>query len=168
MYHIVGVTPEAWTAEAAFQGGKPEETFVYGKKERKEVFEELSIAMDSKVDLVAIGCPHCTLQELADIARLLVGKKVHKDVRLWVGTNALTRLLAERKGIVNIIEGAGGFVTADMCPLGFNIWHWMGIRVGATNSCAPGDVKRMGRGAFWFGTTDDCIKAAITGRWEGI
>jgi len=167
MYHIVGVTPEAWTSEAAFQGRKPEDVFIFGKKERNQIFEEMCTAPDPKVDLVTIGCPHCNIQELADVARLLEGKKVHKDVRLWVGTSSVTRHLAERMGLVDIIEGAGGFVTADMCPLGFPVWEWMKIRVGATNSSAVGDLKRLGLNVFWYGTTGDCIKAAITGRWEG-
>ena len=163
MYHIVGVTPEAWTVEAAFQGRRPEETFVYGKKEREEIFEELCTASDPRIDLVTIGCPHCTLQEIMDVTRLLGKRKVHRDVRLWVGTSAVTRLLTERMGLVDIIERAGGLVTADMCPAGVTLQP----RVRATNSgTQAGLTVCRGTQPNWFGTTKDCIEAAVRGRWE--
>ena len=139
-------------------------SIVYGKKEKKEAFEELCTATDPKVDLVTIGCPHCTLQEIMDVAQLLGGRRVHKDVRLLVGTDAVTRLLAKRIGLVDIIEEAGGFVTADMCPNGVRLQP----RIRATSSAgAAGVGAYSGTRVNWFGTTKDCIEAAVKGRWEG-
>jgi predicted aconitase len=163
MYHIVGVTPEAWTFKTAFQSKRPEETFVYGVKDRQEIFTELCTATDTKIDLVTVGCPHCTLQEVMDVAWLLQGRKVHPDVRLWVGTDVMTRLLAERMGLVSIIEEAGGLVMEDMCPAGDMLEP--GVRATTSGTLASVSAQR-GTKTNWFGTTKDCIEAAIRGRWE--
>ena len=77
MFHIAGVTPEAPTVEAGFGGKRPEAKFVFGKREMKEAYQELTSAAEEKVEVVCLGCPHCTLQELADIAKLLSGRKIH-------------------------------------------------------------------------------------------
>jgi len=173
MFHIIGVTPEAPTLEAAFGGKKPEERLVFGKKERKAVYEEHSSATDTKVDTVIFGCPHCTLEEIMKIAQLLNGRKIIKGERLWIGTSQHTRALARRMGLVDIIEDAGGLVLTDICiraPVLPPLSEALGIRVVATTSGSVAqNVYRRGktRTTAWFGTTKDCIDAAVKGRWEG-
>ena len=115
MFHIVGVTPEAPTLDAAFGGKRPEEKYVYGKRERKQAYEYFTSATDTKVDMVNIGCPHCTLQELAEIARLIKGRRVNPNVRLLIGASESVKSLAKRMGFVGTIEDAGGLVVSDMC-----------------------------------------------------
>jgi len=171
MFHIVGVTPEASTLEAAFGGRKPEEVLVFGKKEKKEAYEYFCTATDTKIDMVVIGCPHCTLQEIADIARLIDGRRVNEDVKLLIGASELVITLAKRMGFIDIIEDAGGFVISDMCirvavlpPLS----EVLGIRVVASTSgsVAQNTYRRSGgKTSAWFGTTQNCIDAAVTGKW---
>jgi predicted aconitase len=173
MFHIVGVTPEAATLDAAFGGKTPEEKYVFGKKERKEAYEYFSSATDTKIDMVTIGCPHCTLQELADIARLIDGRKVNRNVRLLIGASESVISLAKRMGFIDTIEDAGGMAVSDMCirsaalpPLS----EMLGIRVVASTSgsVAQNAYRRSkGKTTAWFGTTKKCIDAAVTGKWEG-
>jgi predicted aconitase len=172
MFHIVGVTPEAPTTEAAFGDRKPEEKFTFGNRERKQAYEELCSATETRIDMVCIGCPDCTLQELAEIARLLNGRRISKHVRLWIGTSEFFRVLAKQMGLIDIIEGAGGLVISDMCvrfgaipPLS----DALGVRVVATTSgsIAQNAYRRSKeRTSAWFGTTKNCIDAAVTGKWE--
>lgn len=173
MFHIVGVTPEASTLEAAFGGKKPEEKFVFGKKEKKEAYEYFSTATDPKVDMVIIGCPHCTLQEMGDIARFIDGRRVSKDVKLLIAASDSVISLSKRMGFVDIIEDAGGFVLSDMCirlaalpPLS----EVLGVRViASTSGSVAQNAYRRGKGkaSAWFGTTKNCIDAAVTGKWGG-
>jgi predicted aconitase len=172
-FHIVGVTPEARSLEEALGGARAKGRARFGKRERREAFESLCSAKDQNVDLVCLGCPHCTLDELAAIAGLLEGKKVNGQTRLWIGTNEPTRNLAERMGIIALIEEAGGLVLTGMCsgtaPI-LRLGRKLGIRTVASNSaCLAGILCRSGRGKFgaWFGRTSDCIAAAINGKWEG-
>jgi len=70
---------------------------------------------DRTPDLVFIGCPHCSRNEVKSVARALEGKKVRKEAQLWVCTS---RYVKERaKNYVNVIERAGGHVLCDTCVL---------------------------------------------------
>lgn len=173
MFHIVGVTPEAPTLEAAFGGKKPAQRFIFGRKERAEAYEEFCSATEKKVDMVVVGCPHCSLNEISEIAQLLNGRKINKDVRLWIGTSLHTRALAERMGLVDITEGAGGLILTDVCIRAAVLPPYseaLGVRVLATTSgsIAQNAYRRSkGKTTAWFGSMKDCIDASVKGKWEG-
>jgi len=85
--------------------------------EAKDVEETTSnlCTTDQKPDLVFIGCPHCSINEVKSVARALEGKKVRKGAELWVCTSRHVKEKA--KNYVNIIERAGGRVLCDTCVL---------------------------------------------------
>jgi predicted aconitase len=170
--HIVGVTPEAPTAEAAFLGRKPEEKIIVGKRELNRTYGDLCTATEEKVDAVVFGCPNATVEEIKGIAELLKGKKIHDGVRLLIGTPEPLRILAERMGLTDVVESAGGLVVSDMCPtvavgiLGPEI----GVHVVASNcsKCAHYTTAfSSGKVKAWFGGARQCINAAMTGKWGG-
>src|SRR6185503_12777523 len=50
MYHVVGITPEAPSLEAALDGRKPKAKLHYGEAERRKAYELVNVtASDSKV-----------------------------------------------------------------------------------------------------------------------
>ncbi len=110
--HVVGVTPEAPTLEAALGNRKPEESIVVSRKELQQGWESLHTAESKDVDVVAFGCPHCTISEIQQIAAWLEGKKINANVKLWIATANQTRFLAENAGLAQIIEEAGGVLTS--------------------------------------------------------
>jgi predicted aconitase len=167
MYHIVGLTPEAPTLEAAFGGRKIQKTLNYGAAERRKTYETLNTAEDSRVDVINIGCPHYSLEQLRDVARLLDGKKVHGNVTLWIWTAHQLKDIADRNGYTEIILKAGGQVMTDTCPLNTNLFP-PGTKVVATDSAKQAHYTPAITGFdVWFGTMQDCIDAAISGRWRG-
>lgn len=164
MFHIIGVTPEAPTLEAAMKD-KQYDVINIAEKEIEQGCQQLTSAGSTKVDYVAIGCPHCSLRQLEEVAKLLVGKKVAQDVTLWVHTNAAIKGIAKQLGYVKIIEDAGGIVTQDLCTILGNP-EALGFKTLATNSpkmafYAPGS---NGFGV-WYGDAAKCIEAAVTGFW---
>jgi predicted aconitase len=167
MFHLVGITPEAPTVEAAFGGRKPAAKFTFGKKEMDEAYHGLTTATEENVDVVCLTCPNCTLQEIVNIARLLQGKKVHKDTQLWVGTNHTTKDVAKRMGLIDMIEGAGGIVITDACAT-YHPIAALKPRVVASNAAHLQNtlVLTEGQTTVWFGRTTDCINAAVKGKWE--
>lgn len=167
LVHIVGVTPEAPTVEAACGGKKPEDKISVGPREMRSSFEKLTTTKREEVDLVCFGCPHCSLPQLEQIAGLLEGKKVHGNTRLWVATSGHLREMARRMGLLQRIEKTGAVVAADLCVAPGAPFHLVpGVKTVATNTA---------RGAYFipgacnvdviFGDTADCIQAAIRGRW---
>ncbi|HPP06085.1 MAG TPA: aconitase X catalytic domain-containing protein, partial [Syntrophorhabdaceae bacterium] len=114
MVHLVGITPEAPTVEAAFGTEEvKEEPIVISKDEIYKAYGEISSAKDEKVDLVIFGCPQCTIQDIEKAAQLLEGKKVHKDTELWICTSRWCKELSKRMGLIDIIKKAGGRLVAD-------------------------------------------------------
>lgn len=166
MYHIPGVTPEARTAEEAFGPGQPVQHLHYGVAERRATFESLQSATDRKVDFIMLGCPHNSIEQMALIAQLLRGKKIHPDVALWVHTPRAIKQVADRSGFCEVIEQAGGAVMSDTCPA---ISRRMpkGVRVIATDSAKQAHyLPAIANVQGWFGSVQHCIDAALTGRWN--
>ena len=167
--HVVGVTPEAPTIEAAFGGKSPEEEISITAAEIKKGYEMLTTASKGTVDAVVFGCPHCSYTFIIQAARMLEERRLNSGVRLWISTSKQIKLIAERMGLVQTIEKAGGLILTETC-LGpgapFDLIE--GVRTVATcdaraahylpGSCQVGVI---------FGSAADCIEAAIRGRWRG-
>jgi predicted aconitase len=168
MYHIPGTTPEAPTREAALAGKRPRERFKFGASERRAAYENLNTsARDRDVDFIMLGCPHNSIEQMWLVASLLDGRKISANTELWVHTPSAIREVADRSGYTRIIEAAGGVVMSDTCP---SISRFMpkGTRVTATDSAKQAHYLPALTGVqTWFGSLQDCIEAAITGRWNG-
>lgn len=168
MYHIAGVTPEAPTLEAAFGPRGPLETLRYGAAERRRTYEQLNAtARDRDVDFVMLGCPHYSLEQIREVCALLEGKKVSGNCKLWIFTSRAVREQCVKAGYARIIREAGGFLLTDTCSA---IAQTVppGTRVVALDSAKqthylPAIMKVQG----WFGSTAECIAAALSGRWNG-
>jgi len=168
MYHVPGVTAEARTLDEALGGRRPAETIQYGPAERAQAYEKLnSTGSGDDVDLVMIGCPHATLDQIRDVCDLLGDQKIADGTTLWVFTPRAIRLLAERDGYSERLRRAGGLLMSDTCPA-IGRFVPRGTRMVVTDSAKqahylPAIMGIQGR----FGTTKDCVEAALTGRWGG-
>jgi hypothetical protein len=168
LYHMVGITPEAPSREVAFGGNKPVETIKYGPAERRKIYELLnSNGTEEHVDFVMLGCPHASIEQIWEVANLLDGKKLHPDTKLWLFTSRSVKSMADTNGYTKTIRAAGGTILTDTCSaIGMAVPK--GTKVVALDSAKQSHYlpAMMGIDA-WFGTTQDCIDAALTGRWHG-
>jgi predicted aconitase len=164
MCHIAGVTPEAPTLEAAFHGDVPGDHVTFTNATLRQTYASLRNHTGDEIDSVILGCPHASLQEIAQIASLLEGRRVAPGVRLWVNTARGLKSYADAIGYTRIIEEAGGRILCDTCPTnmrmpakrivthGFKQAHYARGMVGAEVIVAE---------------TGPCIRAALAGRWLG-
>lgn len=167
MYHIPGVTAEARTLAEAFGPNTPKDVIHYGAEQRRAIYEKLQCATDPKVDFIMLGCPHNSIDQMALIAHLLTGKKIHTDVELWVHTPRAIKSIAERNGYCEVIEAAGGVVMSDTCPA-ISRRLPPGVRVIATDSAKQAHyLPAIANVEGWFGSVGQCIDAAISGQWNG-
>ncbi len=166
MYHMVGITPEAESLEMAFGARKPVATIKYGAAERRKVYETLnSNGTNPNVDYVMLGCPHASLEQIATIARLLDGKKI--KIPLWLFTSRSVKSVADLRGLTKTIEASGALVMTDTCSAIARAVP-KGTKVVALDSAKQVHYLPAIVGIeAWFGTTEDCIHAALTGRWTG-
>lgn len=164
MCHIAGVTPEAPSLEAAFQGKVPEEFTLFDGKALKETYGSFRTHTGDEIDSVILGCPHASITEIAQIAALLRGKHIAAGVSLWVDTARGTKANADFMGYTTIIEAAGGRILCDTCPTN--------IRIPAKRIVTHGFKQaHYARGMIGaeviVAETEPCIRAALSGRWEG-
>jgi predicted aconitase len=163
MCHIAGVTPEAPTLEAALGGRPPKRRVTFGPDERRAMYGELRTHTDERIDTVVLGCPHASLQEIAEIAAYLQGKRIADGVTLWVCSAYATRASAERSGYARIIAEAGGYLFVDTCPTN-------SMRLKARRLVTAGFKQaHYARGMIGVEVIVDnvkgCLDAALTGRW---
>jgi hypothetical protein len=168
LYHIPGITPEAPTVAAAFGPGPVPAVAVYGPPERQAVYDTLnSQGTSTDVDFVLLGCPHASVDQIALAARVLEGRRLSAGTELWLMVPRALKDVADRSGYTAIIERAGGKVLADSCPAMSRVAP-TGTRVFATDSAKQAHYLPAILGIeAWFGTLDECIDAAVTGRWRG-
>jgi predicted aconitase len=168
MYHVVGVTPEAPTLTAACGARQPQASWRYGVAEMRRVYADLnSKASSADVDFVMLGCPHYSLEQLREVATLLAGRRVSGNCRLWIFTSRAVRDAAERLGIAAAIRAAGGLLLTDTCS---SISQAVppGTKVAALDSAKQVHYLPAFMGVeAWFGSTADCLEAAVQGRWQG-
>ncbi len=167
MYHLAGITPEAPTVEGAFKGNRITEKFRYGLAERRRAYEQVNAtAKDRDVDFVMLGCPHYTLDQIGEACRLLEGRRVHENTSLWIFTPRATRELADRKGYTKTLREAGGHLMSDTCSALGRVLP-KGTRVAAVDSAKQAHyLPAIMNVQCWFGSTEDCIDAAVSGKWE--
>jgi predicted aconitase len=159
MYHVVGVTPEAPTLQAAFQGEASGKPVLITQSDLEEQREALS-ADPGPIDFVLMGCPHLSLDQIAGIAAQLRGRTLAAELN--VCTSFVTVELARRMGFLQTIEKAGGRLVPDTC-IDQPCWKRYAGKRGASDSpkCAY-YAKRRGM-TFALRSVTECVEAAIAG-----
>lgn len=130
LWHGEGVTPEAKSMKGHLVGL---ERFTVTAGDIEEAIANLTGPLNDPV--IALGCPHSSLEELGEIASLVEGREY--GGRLWVFTSRSVYSRAEEAGHVNAIRGAGGRVFRDTCMVVAPLKE-MGWTEVATNSFKAG------------------------------
>ncbi|MEM1551352.1 MAG: aconitase X catalytic domain-containing protein [Candidatus Bathyarchaeia archaeon] len=128
-------------------------------KDIKETVAELTTASTQKPDLVFVGCPHCSLQEIKEIADAIGNRKVRNDVEFWICTS---RLIKERaKAYMNKIEASGAQILTDTCA----VVTWtekLGIRTIMTNSAKTAHyAPTLNKAETILAPLKECLKTAL-------
>jgi predicted aconitase len=157
MFHLPGFTPEAATVDQAFGGDSYQDKITVTDRELDETNGELQTAT-GPIQTVILGCPHYNLDQMSQLARLLTGKKVRRDVSFWVNTSATTKLLAERSGYVENIEQSGAHVVVDTC-IDMFCWNNLKGKTGMTDSPKCAYYRRFG--PVKVGNMEECVAASV-------
>ncbi|MDX1402590.1 MAG: aconitase X, partial [Kiloniellales bacterium] len=163
LFHAVGVTPEAPSLEAAFQGREPGKRIEVTEELLEEARVSLCSASAGPLSMVALGTPHFSVTEFQRLVELLDGWKIHPDVAFYVSTSRFVAGVAREKGWLDLLEKAGVSVLVDTCTYFAPAVKAARGRV-MTNSAkwayyAPGMLPVE----VAFGDMKDCVEAAIRG-----
>ncbi len=164
LFHVIGVTPEAPTLGAAFQGNEPKERLEVTMSLLRKARAELTHTDSDMLDMVVLGSPHFSLAEFKQLAPMVKDKKKNPNVRFLVTSSRAMTQLAKQAGYLETLQSFGAQLTVDTCILATpmlppEIKHLM------TNSAkfayyTPGLLGRT----IAFGSLKDCVNSAIEGK----
>ena len=126
LYHMENVTPEYKQADAE----EVEDIMFISEKDILKTREDLTTT-DREPDLICLGCPHASLEEIKRVANIVHGKTIKN--KLWICTSVSVKATADRMGYTKSIEQAGGNVVCDTCMVVAPIED-MGFEVIGVNS----------------------------------
>lgn len=166
MFHMVGVTPEAPTLEAAFGGNSPVDEIVITDADLKKIYAGYDLK-DRSANLVVFSGPQLSLFEMKDLSERFAGRKVHKGAQVFVTTAASVKASAADLGYLAALEDAGVTVLEGVCF--YILQNLSGMRVanGWTNMISNSAKLVNIIGAHRFNTilrsTQDCVDIACSG-----
>jgi len=132
-----------------------------GAKDLKHTIENLSTSSKSRPDLVFIGCPHCSLDEIKQIVGLIGDRKLKNGIEFWVCTSRHIKEKAET--YVKKIEKSGCRVITGTCA----VVTWtdrLGIKTIMTNSAKTAHyAPTLNKAETIFAPLKECLNAALEG-----
>ena len=164
LFHMVGVTPEAPTLEAAFQGQPPAHTIDVTMDTLRHARRQLTTANGQQLDMVVLGSPHFSLAEFKQLIPFIDGQRLHPGVKFLVTTSRAVAHLIQQAGALDKLQAFGAQLTVDTCIL--------------TTPMLPADIQTLmtnsGKYAYYapgllnthvtFGSLPDCVHSAVAGR----
>jgi hypothetical protein len=152
LWHGEGVTPEAKEMKPDVSGI---EKIIIDEKAIQEAKDKFTFQLSDPV--VCIGCPHCSLREVEQVAKLVEDNKLRKRTMVFTSRGVYAK--AQREGYIKKIEDVGGRVYVDTCMVVAPLKE-MGWKEVALNSfkgaqyCANMGLKTS------MATVEDLIKEA--------
>lgn len=155
LYHIENETPEYSFAEKE-KLIKNNDKIIITSDDIKNTRENLTNSSKDQADLVCLGCPHASLEEIKEVVNIVNGKKIKNE--LWLCTSINIKAAADRMGYTKIIESAGGYIVCDTCMVVAPIED-MGYEVVGVNSAKAANYVPIICGLeVIFDTVENLIK----------
>ena len=159
MLHILGQTPESST-----QNAERLPIYLINPENLKDAWFELNRGLE-KIDLVAVGSPHASIEEIRKISALFADRRRHVQTQMKITAARHTIQRAEAEGIAKKLEDAGVQIMPDLC--------WCSIVEPIFPPEAKGLMTNSGKYTHYayglsnrhsrLGSLRDCVDAAISG-----
>lgn len=157
LYHIQNITAEL--KKNIFSLNEKIETIELNKKDIDDFKEKYinHIIDQNKIDLIILGCPHCSLNEIIYIRKELYGKKVKLDTMLFISRH-LYNLYFE---LIKDIEKSNVKVICDTCIVVSNICEYYN-NILVNSGKAYSYIPTIYNCKVFLTSTKDCIKKALS------
>ncbi len=146
LFHVDRITPEARVFRYGAEGL---DAITVDHDELAALYSEM------EVDAVAVGCPHCSAEELQAVARLLGGRRVKKPFFVFSSRS----VIQANADTVAAIERTGARVYADTCMVvspGMERYDAIMVNSGKALAYVPDMCGAVAR----LGTLEECVEAA--------
>lgn len=164
LFHVVGVTPEAPDLATVLGGRAPERTITVTPAMLRQARDRLSTAAadSDRIDAVAVGSPHFSVQEFRTLAELAQGRRFRVPFYACTGRGVLAEL--ERGALLAPLRASGVEIIVDTCVVVAPILPpEAGVLM--TNSGKFAFYAPANTGfATVYGSLSDCVETAVAGR----
>jgi predicted aconitase len=164
LFHVVGATPEAPDEATALHHRPPVERLMVTDAMVRDAQRRLNTAeRTDRIDAVAIGSPHLSLEEFDTLRRLLKARQLAVPMYACTGRHAL-RIL-ERDGARQELESSGVTIVADTCVVVTPILPEKPGAILMTNSGKFAHYAPSNTGySVLYGSMADCVESAVAGK----
>ncbi|MFQ5523328.1 MAG: aconitase X [Acidimicrobiia bacterium] len=160
MFHVVGVTPEAPTLEAALGSRPPTRVVTVTEKDLRRARESLSSG-SGPLGAISLGTPHMSLKELRHLSLQTAGLTTR--VPFYVSTGRDIAAQARKEGLLEALESFGATLVVDTCTYVTPIMDAVSGVV-MTNSAKWAYYATANLGvSVRLASTDDCVASAVAG-----
>jgi len=157
LFHVVGSTPEATDLETATQGGSATVVRLTAEMLRA-ARDRLSTISEGRIDCIALGSPHFSEVEIAELRRLAAGRRFKLPVYICT-----RRDLVEAMDLSDL-EAAGAVIIADTCIVVTPILpRGHGVLMTNSGKFAHYGPANLGYDVVYGGLAD-CVASAVAGR----
>ncbi|MGB6104504.1 MAG: aconitase X [Pusillimonas sp.] len=114
MFHMVGITPEAPSADAAMGGNTPTSVITVRNEDIQAVYDAYQY-VDGAKNIVVFSGPQQSLFEMQALAQLFEGRHLAHDMACVVTTSHAIYSDASRLGYIATLEKAGVTILQGVC-----------------------------------------------------
>ena len=162
LFHVVGVTPEAPTLDAATGGRKLDTVIEVEPAQLRKALESLSTTRDGEIRAVALGSPHFSDEEFRALEALVPPAPFAVPFYVCTSRGQVARL--EEEGRLEPLLSAGVEIVADTCVVVTPILDAGGGAL-MTNSGKFAHYTPANTGyEVIYGSLEDCVRSAMKGR----
>jgi len=164
MFHAIGLTPEAATQEAAFQGDAPGPAIEIRAADLRETAAGLTRNDDEPLAAVCLGAPHFSLDEFRDLDGIFNGRRITQGIHMVVSTSRTVLAALEHAGLFEALQRAGVEIVTDRCT----------YYRPAVNGCDGHVMTSSAKWAYYapatlgvpvtFADLQSCVESACVGR----
>jgi predicted aconitase len=169
LFHAIGVTPEALTAADAFQNHEPEQIIPVTLADLRTALAKLGTVPEGGdnapvvIDVVALGSPHFSLAEFAQLIPLLERYPPHPDVEFSVATHRLILAQLEKRSWLDKLRAANVQILVDTCVVVTTIVKAQsGVLMTNSGKYAHYSPGNIGLQAV-FGSLEECVRSGALG-----
>ena len=162
LFHVEGVTPEAPDLRTALGGTAPRTVLSPTPEALRAARDTLSTTDAGRIDAVAVGSPHFSLDEFARLEALLPAKSFAVPFYVCTGRSEYGRL--ETAGRLRRFEDAGIEIVVDTCVVVTPILPPKdGVLMTNSGKFAHYTPSNTGYGVV-YGSLEDCVRSASHAR----
>lgn len=163
LFHAVGITPEAPTCAEAMQGHDPEAVVDVSLDDLNGVRQQLSSVGDGAIQAVALGSPHFSLDEFAQMMPLIRAHPPSASVEFTVSTNRFVLTQLQERAWESELKALGVRLIVDTCVVAGPLLRTQnGTLMTNSGKFAHYTPGNTGNDVI-FGSLHECIRSAEQG-----